>query len=93
MFANMHRPADRPRCRHLLALLLFRFLSGLVAAGYQQVSFKPARGIVLRYISEAEAVEFVIPPFEVSIWGTVVVHPGRVYYYAPWTCLWWHAAG
>lgn len=30
-----------------------------------QVSFKPGRGVVLRYISEAEAAEFVIPPFEV----------------------------
>jgi len=36
-----------------------------VAAGVAQVSFKPAQGIVLRYISEAEAAEFVIPPFEV----------------------------
>ncbi|CBN74480.1 conserved unknown protein [Ectocarpus siliculosus] len=40
------------------------FRAGKTAADVPEVSFKSGRGIVLRYISEAEAAEFVIPPFE-----------------------------
>eukprot|EP00752_Nemacystus_decipiens_P004097 g3749.t1 len=40
------------------------YRAGETTADVPQVSFKPERGIVVRYISEAEAVEFVIPPFE-----------------------------
>lgn len=32
---------------------------------YKQVTFRPERGIVVRYISEAEATEHVIPPYQV----------------------------
>ncbi|CAM9802178.1 unnamed protein product, partial [Hapterophycus canaliculatus] len=40
------------------------YRSGETTTGVPEVSFKPGRGVVLRYISEAEAAEFVIPPFE-----------------------------
>ncbi len=53
-------------CFPVSCFLLFSLPCSLAAAAVAQVSFKPAQGIVLRYISEAEAAEFVIPPFEVG---------------------------
>lgn len=54
------------RCVRSDSAVIADFVADSAAAAIAgQVSFKPARGLVLRYISEAEAVEFVIPPFEV----------------------------
>lgn len=56
---------------HPIAFISISTNSFLFYRLHEQVSFKPERGLVLRYMSDQEAAEYVIPPFQV---GTV---PGK----------------